>query len=64
MRRMICEDMEGLGIIFDIEKNQGSRGCDVVLSRPESKVIVMAVTTDEEFVIASDTRQIIEQKRV
>ncbi len=61
MRRMICEDMEGLGIIFDHEKNQGSRGCDVILSKPESKVIVMAVTTDEEFVIASDTRQIIEQ---
>lgn len=61
MRRMICEDMEGLGIIFDLEKNQGSRGCDVILSKSESKVIVMAVTTDEEFVIASDTRQIIEQ---
>lgn len=61
MRRMICSDMEGLGIIFDTEKNQGSRGCDVILSRPESKVIVVAVTTDEEFVIASDTRHIIEQ---
>jgi acetate kinase len=61
MRRMICEDMEGLGIIFDHEKNQGSRGCDVILSKPDSQVIVMAVTTDEEFVIASDTRQIIEQ---
>jgi acetate kinase len=61
MRRMICSDMEGLGIIFDTEKNQGSKGCDVILSRPESKVIVVAVTTDEEFVIASDTRHIIEQ---
>jgi acetate kinase len=64
MRRMICEDMEGLGIIFDNEKNHGSKGCDIVLSKPESKVIVMAVTTDEEFVIASDTRHIIEQKGV
>jgi acetate kinase len=64
MRRMICADMEGLGIIFDNEKNHGSRGCDIVLSKPESKVIVMAVTTDEEFVIASDTRHIIEQKGV
>lgn len=64
MRRMICADMEGLGIIFDDEKNKGSRGCDIVLSKPESKVTVMAVTTDEEFVIASDTRSIIEQQRV
>ncbi len=64
MRRMICADMEGLGIIFDDEKNKGSRGCDIVLSKPESKVTVMAVTTDEEFVIASDTRSIVEQQRV
>lgn len=61
MRKMICADMEGLGIIFDQEKNQGSKGCDVVISRPESRVTVMVVTTDEEFVIASDTRHIIEQ---
>lgn len=61
MRKMICTDMEGLGIIFDQEKNQGSKGCDVVISRPESRVTVMVVTTDEEFVIASDTRHIIEQ---
>jgi len=64
MRKMICSDMEGLGIIFDDEKNHGSKGCDVVISKPESKVIVLAVTTDEEFVIASDTRYIIQQKKV
>lgn len=61
MRRMICSDMEGLGIVFDAEKNEGSRGCDVIISKPESKVTVVAVTTDEEFVIASDTRLIVEQ---
>jgi acetate kinase len=64
MRKMICTDMEGLGIIFDDEKNNGSRGHDVVISRPESKVTVMAVTTDEEFVIASDTCYIVEQQTV
>jgi len=62
MRRMICSDMEGLGIIFDDEKNNGLKGSDAVISKPESKVTVMVVTTDEEFVIASDTRQLVEQK--
>jgi acetate kinase len=62
MRKMICTDMENLGIIFDSEKNHGSRGCDVIISKPESKVTVMAVTTDEEFVIASDTYYIVKQK--
>ncbi len=61
MRKMICSDMENLGIIFDNETNHGARGKDLVISKPESRVTVMAVTTDEEFVIASDTRMIVEQ---
>jgi acetate kinase len=64
MRKMICSNMESLGIIFDTEVNDGARGKDLVISKPESKVIVMAVATDEEFVIASDTRVIIEKRTV
>jgi acetate kinase len=64
MRKMICSDMESLGIIFDDEANNGSRGADLIISKPESKVIVMSVTTDEEFVIASDTRNIVENLKV
>jgi acetate kinase len=60
MRKKICTDMESLGIIFDDEVNDGARGKDLVISKPESKVTVMSVTTDEEFVIASDTRYIVE----
>jgi acetate kinase len=64
MRKMICSDMESLGIIFDVETNNGARGKDLVISKPESKITVMAVTTDEEYVIASDTRYIVENKTV
>ena len=64
MRKMICSDLESLGIIFDAESNDGARGKDVIISKPESKVTVMAVTTDEEFVIASDTRYIVEKLTV
>ena len=64
MRAMICANMENLGIIFDEEKNMGVKGKDIVISRPESKVKVMTITTDEEFVIASDTRYIVEHQTV
>ncbi|MGI6323514.1 MAG: acetate/propionate family kinase [Bacteroidales bacterium] len=60
MRKSICSDMENLGILFDDSKNHGASGKDIILSRPESKITVVAVTTDEEFVIASDTRYIVE----
>ncbi len=64
MRRMICSDLEFLGIVFNQEVNEGIRGKDLILSKPESGVIVMSVTTDEEFVIASDTRFIVEHQTV
>jgi acetate kinase len=64
MRKMICTDMENLGILFDQEVNHGAKGQDLVISKPESKVTVMVVTTDEEFVIASDTRYIVEHQSV
>lgn len=60
MRKMICSDMENLGIIFNDEANFENSGNDIIISKPESKVTVVAVTTDEEFVIASDTRYIVE----
>jgi len=64
MRKMICSDLEFLGIVFNQEVNEGIRGKDLILSKPESEVIVMSITTDEEFVIASDTRYIVEHQTV
>ena len=63
-RKMICSDMENLGILFDDAVNYGNSGNDVILSRPDSKVIVIAVATDEELVIATDTRTIVQQQTV
>lgn len=60
MRKLICSDLESLGILFDPEVNHNVKGKDIIISKPESRVTVMVVTTDEEFVIASDTKSIIE----
>ena len=62
LRADICKNMEYLGLIFDEEKNNNERGCEVILSKPDSKVTVMVVPTDEEFMIASDTKAILEKK--
>jgi len=60
-RKMICTGMEYLGIEIDTEVNHGVKGKDLVISTPASRVRVMVVTTDEEFVIASDTKSIVEK---
>lgn len=61
-REGVCRDMEFLGIDFDFDLNKGKRGQDIVLSKPGSKVTVMAVTTNEELVIAQDTYRILTTK--
>jgi acetate kinase len=60
-RKMICTGMEYLGIEINPDVNHGVKGKDLVISTPSSKVKVMVVTTDEEFVIASDTKAIVEK---
>jgi len=64
MRAKICSDLQNLGIIFDYENNKDVRGENKIISKPESKVTVMCITTDEEFVIASDTKMIVEKYTV
>ncbi len=59
MRRPILEDLECLGIKVDLELNDKTMGEDVILSTPDSKVATVVVTTDEEFVIASDTYKLV-----
>jgi acetate kinase len=59
-RAVVCEDMEYMGLLFDEEKNKNERGREILLSKPESKVKVVVIPTDEEYMIACDTRAILE----
>ena len=61
-REVVCRDMEFLGLEFDAEKNRGVRGREAVLSKPSSRVKVLVVPTDEEYMIASDTCEILKGK--
>ncbi len=59
MREPILSNMEFLGIKIDKTINETIMGEDKVISTPDSKVTTMVVTTDEEFVIANDTYQLV-----
>jgi acetate kinase len=63
-RENICRDLEFIGLKFDRHKNEGVRSKELVISKKESKVTVMIVPTNEEFVIASETRDIVEHHKV
>ncbi|GBU07701.1 propionate kinase/acetate kinase C [Bacteroidales bacterium] len=58
-RQAVCENMEYMGIKLDKEVNWGMRGKEKIISAPDSKVKVVVIPTDEEFMIASDTKDIL-----
>ncbi len=55
IREKVCEDLKGLGIHLDIEKNQ-MRSSDVLdISTADSPVKILVIPTDEEWEIAQQT---------
>lgn len=54
-RDYICRGLEYLGVKYDAELNAKTRGEEIEISTPDSKVRVVVIPTDEELTIASDT---------
>jgi len=61
-RRKVCDGLEYMGVKIDLEKNN-CRGKEVIFSAPDSRVVVMVIPTDEEMVIARDTKRCVETAR-
>ena len=59
MRHPILDGLECLGVKVDMELNDKIMGEDCIISTPDSKIATVVVTTDEEYVIASDTYQLV-----
>lgn len=62
VRRLICSDLEDLGIAIDPELNAKCIATEMVISRRNSPVKVVVVPTNEEQVIASETYRILSGK--
>lgn len=58
-REVVCEGLEFMGLELDLELNAKSRAKEIVLSTPNSRAKIVIIPTDEEFMIASDTLEIV-----
>ena len=58
MRKEICSAVAYLGIEIDDEKNS-RRGEEVEITTPDSKVRVFVIPTNEELMIARDTKEVL-----
>lgn len=61
MRRMIFAGLQPLGIKIDLEKNRAGRRGEREISTDDSEVRIVVIPTDEEYMIARDTYQLVRE---
>ena len=56
MREKILDGLDGIGMTFDPHKNRTSctRNSETLISKPESKIPIFVIPTDEELVMTED----------
>ena len=59
IRKLVCKRLAHLGFELDENINKGLRGDLKLISKPDSKVKILIVPTDEEFEIANITENLI-----
>ena len=62
LREAICANLDPLGITLDAEKNKTTRATEAVISSPNSRVKVMVIPTNEELVVARETKRLLESE--
>ena len=60
-REEICKQLEFMGVKLDLKVNKDTWAIEGKISSPDSKVEVYVVPTNEELMIARDTKAIIEK---
>jgi len=60
VREEVCKYLGYLGVDFDFEVNTGLRGKEAELTKEGSKVKVFVIPTNEELMIARDTKALVE----
>jgi acetate kinase len=63
LRAEICANLENLGIKLDAEKNNSTRATEAVISAADSAVKIFVIPTNEELVVARETKRFLETKK-
>lgn len=63
LRQTICAHLDQLGIVLDSEKNKAARAEEAVISAAGARVTVMVIPTNEELVVARETKRLLEKTK-
>ena len=61
IRKGICEKLAFMGVEIDVDANN-MRGEEKIISKPNSKVKIYVIPTNEELMIAKETMRLAKQK--
>ena len=61
MRRRILQGLDRLGMVFDAERNEACQGREGDISAPNSPIKLLVIPTNEELLIARDTRDLLQK---
>jgi acetate kinase len=60
IRRAVCQNLDQLGIILDLEKSNSVKAREAVISSEKSKVKILVIPTNEELVVAREVKRFLE----
>lgn len=63
LRAAICANLDNLDVIIDPAKNAAAKATEAVISADSSKVKVLVIPTNEELVVARETKRLLEAQK-